>query len=362
MKRNWLLLLSIPFLGCLPFPSGDGGSGGGGGERDVEYSDIEGAGDSGDFDDIESVGRVWEWVEIQGSYCGNGKTAGIGLSEGTDPSQILFIFAGGGACWDGTSCYIFNAATNIEVNYGERQFKQEIQGINASGFVGLEGGLFTDATLVYVPYCTADLHAGDHVGSYDVFNPQRKVHHKGAVNVEAYLGYISAAYPEIAEVFVVGLSAGGYGAMLNYHRFRDVFGERPVHILADGAPMIHARDGRWGMWKSAWKLEFPEGCENCEDSLPEFAAYVVSEHQDSRFGLLTWDEDGVIALYFSYQYGLREAIRELVDEVYPGEPGSQASAFLKSGTDHVMFSHYPMLEDDAGERLDNYVRAWVNGD
>lgn len=350
MKRIWVLLLCIPFLGCLA-PSSPGPGPGGSDSDDVDVGDVGGA----------PIDDGWTWVEVEGSACGNGKRAGIGVWEGSDPSTVLFFMAGGGACWDWTSCYLFEGAANIEVNYSEAHFRREIQVVNSTGVLKRDGDLFADATWVYIPYCTADLHAGDSVGAYEALNPDRKIHHKGAVNIEAYLTYLRASYTEVGEVFVVGSSAGGYGAMLNYHRFQAAFPEGPVHVLADGAPMIPARDGRWGMWKSAWKMSFPDGCEQCKDSLPAWAEHVISENQDSRFGLLTWDEDLVIALYFSYQWGLKEAIAKLIDENYPGEAGAQAAAFFKGGTEHGMLHNYKTLRDDDGNSLQNFVQAWAQG-
>jgi len=300
----------------------------------------------------------WVWTPIEGSVCGKGTQAGIGIADGVDRTRLVIHFEGGGACWDATSCHVLNGAVNIESDYGESNFQTTIQSLADHKLFNRVTGPFGDVPTVYVPYCTGDLHAGDHVGSYDAFNPNRLVHHKGGANVELFLAHLKTLYPNLEEIFVVGISAGGYGAMMNHHRFRSAFPGVPVHVLADGSPLVQPRDGRWSAWKNAWRFEMPPGCIDCEDAYRAFAQNAIASDA-GRIALLTYLDDAVIALYFAYQSGLGLAVTSLLDDVYTGDWGENGSAFYKEGTDHVMLQHYESLEDDESRRLEDFVRAWA---
>ncbi len=307
------------------------------------------------------VDHTWHWIEVPETTCGNGTSTGYGLSLGEDPTRLMVFLAGGGACWDTASCYVFGSAVNIETTVNDARFEAEIRPVQNSGVVDRETGPFGQASFVYIPYCTGDFHSGDAVGSYDPLNPNRLVHHKGARNLDAYAAILAEEFPLTEEVFLLGVSAGGYGAMMNHHRFRDAFPDAQVHVLADGSPMVHPREGRWGAWKNAWNMEFPPGCETCADTFPEFAAEVVAASPESRFSLLTWHEDATVALFFAYGSGLGTATRNLIEDTYPLGPGEQASAFHTPGTDHVMLQYFDTLTDDDGLTLRDYVQAWVDG-
>ena len=324
---------------------------------------VEEAPDPGDNGETTPIANgEWTWVEVEGSTCGNGTPGGLGIYPGDD-SRLVIFFAGGGACWDTVSCYVVGSAVNIEATFTQQRLEQEVRMVENSGLLNRQDGPFGAATVAYVPYCTADLHTGDSVGSYDPLNPDRLIHHQGAVNVEAYLDYLSASYPNAQEIFVVGVSAGGYGAMMNHHRISQAFSGAPVHVLADGAPMVQPREGRWGAWKNAWEMQFPPGCQECEETFPKMAAHVVDSARGSRFALLTWEDDHTIAIYFAYPLdGLGPSVRGLIEEVYPDTPGGQAAAFRVTGTDHVALQYYDSLTDDDGVSLRDFVGAWASGE
>lgn len=309
-----------------------------------------------DFDRPDLGG--WEWVSLEGTTCGNGSRAGIGYREGQG-EQVVFFLAGGGACWDGVSCYIVGSAVNIEVDYGAETFQSEIAPLQSSGILD---EIFAGATAIYVPYCTADFHSGESVRSYDAFNPNRQIHHRGAANLDAIVSHVASMRPSVEEVFLIGVSAGGYGAVMNHHRFRGAFPGAAVHVLADGSPMIHPREGRWGMWKNAWNMQFPAGCATCEETYPGYAQQVMAAAPDSRFALLTYDADATVALYFAYGLDVGNAIRTHVADLFPSQPGGHAAAFVRDGTEHVMLTRYPSLRNNDGTILSDFIRSWALGE
>lgn len=302
----------------------------------------------------------WIWTPIENSKCGKGTEAGMGILDGTDDTRIVIYFEGGGACWDAASCHVLNAAVNIEKNYGESDFQNVIQTVKVHPLFDKNTGLFGDVPMVFVPYCTGDLHSGNSVGSYDAFNPNRKVHHNGGANVALFLNHLKARYPNVEEIFVVGVSAGGYGAMMNHHRFRAAFPGVPVHVLADGSPLIQPRDGRWTAWKNAWEFEIPPGCVDCVDTFNAFAKDAIAADA-GRIALLTYLDDAVIGLYFAYPVGTMKAAVNGILTTYTGDWGQTASAFSKDGTEHVMLQLYDTLKDAEERSLKSFIAAWVEG-
>ncbi len=88
-------------------------------------------------------------------------------------------------------------------------------------------------SFVCVPYFTGDVHAGDNVMNYPAAGtqvPARTVHHKGAKNLDAFLVRLHDTFPDAARVFLVGSSAGAFGAQqLNYQRVAAAWPAAEVH-------------------------------------------------------------------------------------------------------------------------------------
>lgn len=89
-----------------------------------------------------------------------------------------------------------------------------------------------DWTMLYLPYCTQDLHIGG--GTTSVFSASLRVHRFGALNARAGLRYLRDVLwtaladgdapgwrPDRLRVLFGGESAGGHGVRLNYHYVLD---------------------------------------------------------------------------------------------------------------------------------------------
>ena len=131
--------------------------------------------------------------------------------------------------------------------------------------------LFADATWVFVPYCTGDLHAGTQTTVYEALGQMRTMHHVGGHNMDAALARIAPYAP--TEVFAIGVSAGGYGAQLNWDRIAGAFAPATTHMLADGAQMVPIYDSRWPAMRTRWATRFPTGCSDCATNLDLTGAF-----------------------------------------------------------------------------------------
>lgn len=124
---------------------------------------------------------------------------------------------------------------------------------------------FKNYDVVFIPYCTGDLHIG-HANTVYV-NPLTgtnvTISHYGYDNVLSVLKYIQQNYTNVQTVFVTGQSAGGYGAILNYPVVRETIkginAGAQVSMLSDASNGIVPASGTPGAFfpklASKWGVE-----------------------------------------------------------------------------------------------------------
>jgi hypothetical protein len=303
---------------------------------------------------------AWSYVPVEGMACGNGAPTGIGVHPGST-DEVLLVVAGGGACWDALTCFVLNSAVHVRGGWGEAQLGSETSGLADFPLLdrARDDNPFREATWIYVPYCTGDLHAGRTVKAYVAWEPDNRLHHVGDANFQALLRAVQSEIPAPSRAWAIGLSAGGYGVQLQADRIAGAWPEAEVALLADGAPMIRPAGGRWGEFRSAWDLRFPDGCEDCGEGLPQVLAHQAAALPAVRLGLLTFLDDDVIALYLNYPAGgVERATVALLDGPY-SETG--VAAFALPGDEHVMIGGLDERAAPDGTRLRDWITAWALG-
>ena len=117
----------------------------------------------------------------------------------------MVYFQGGGACWNQFTCSVADAIFSDKVYEPEDLNTLADSLFNVGVFDTSADGLFKDWSIVYVPYCTGDVHWGNATVEY---TEDLVIHHRGYLNTKAALGF---AYDKIVDpesVFVTGCSAG----------------------------------------------------------------------------------------------------------------------------------------------------------
>ncbi|TGK00286.1 pectinacetylesterase [Leptospira langatensis] len=131
-------------------------------------------------------------------------------------TKLLINFMGGGACWDDANCFGDNTTTyfnqlntipDFAINLIFKGIMDQSVGANP----------FRNYDIIFIPYCTGDLHIGSKVTTY----ARGTIQHHGYDNVISVLKFIQSAYSNLEEVFVIGQSAGGYGTILNFPIIRE---------------------------------------------------------------------------------------------------------------------------------------------
>jgi hypothetical protein len=250
----------------------------------------------------------WTWVEVPDAYCRDGTTTGIGVRRGATDKLVLF-FEGGGACFNGLTC---------SANPEHFAFAEFYQWSWTYGW----GGIFDDDhpdnpvrdwTVVYIPYCTGDVHAGERT-DVDILEGPEDQRFTGYANVDAYLRRIVPSFGGSTDVLVTGVSAGGFGAGFNYHRLARVFPGK-VTLLDDSGPVM--RDEYLApclqqQWRDLWNLDatLPPGCDDCfgQDGggLHHIIEYLAARHPAQRMGYVSSVRDSTISIFYSF--GLEQCV------------------------------------------------------
>lgn len=200
----------------------------------------------------------WQKIEAPPPVTVDGKTYSATCSgyPGTDPTfsfwarrgtsrNLMVYFEGGGACWDSVSCTFPIAGLPPEV---PQLFVPQVPpGLDPASF----GGAFDaterrnpvkDWTVVYIPYCTGDLHAGSATRTYaNVGHPVLplpstfEIQHRGFDNFMVVLDWMKKNLGAPRNLLVTGVSAGGYGATINAPWLAKTWPQARMSVLADAS-------------------------------------------------------------------------------------------------------------------------------
>jgi len=152
------------------------------------------------------------WKEIApggDTLCARGSAYKFLVRAG-DPQKVLVSFAGGGACWDDFTCESRQIYTDTaEKSYGPIEDQRGIYNANDPN------NPYKGWTMIFVPYCTGDVHLGSADATYQDSNGDSFViHHRGGTNARAAIDWMMQNYPNATEVNIDGCSAGSYGSIV----------------------------------------------------------------------------------------------------------------------------------------------------
>ena len=364
-----LVGLALAATGCAPSAVAVVGDGG------VGASDLNSAADLAPPDlakppDLAGL-ETWRWIDVADSVCANGQSTGIGVNLTNRSSDVVVIVQGGGACWEGDACAGYPFPETVPANFGSGFKEANLAAQRPELDRADPNNPLRDANVVFIPYCTGDLFTGDRVTTYSTSLAAQiagkpatfTVHHKGSVDMAAFTRVIGQLFPGQRRVLLVGISAGGFGAQLNYQRIANGLPNAEVHLLADCAQLVHPRNGIHGTMTTAWNLQVPAGCADCRSSFPAVADFLFSSYPNRRFALLAYDQDAVVRTYFGYPLdpqGFQVATNALLAKSY--EPRANAHYFLLSGTAHTMLGGLGKIASPGGLMLSEWVRRWMSGD
>lgn len=171
-------------------------------------------------------------------------------------NNVLVYYQGGGACWDGTSCHSVPGSTCTRTSGPGTS--NDPNGFD-TGFSDYDNPAnpFSDWNVVFVSYCTCDVHWGDNIKAY---GPGMVDRHVGRVNAQVAEKFAREHFIDPERVFVTGVSAGSYGAIMNsYWLMKEVWPNADYSVLGDAGVGVITQ-GFLDNYMVNWGVEknFPE--------------------------------------------------------------------------------------------------------
>jgi len=205
---------------------------------------------------------TWLKIEPPGVVCGNGTPYKFFVNYSNTTDNLVVVFEPGGACWDYDSCAGRNGIRGAANPDGLKDNHWE-----KASFISpfLSRFDFTSPSMtwnmVYVPYCTGDVHTGSKVTTYPsgTAEPDLPFNHDGHAAVQTVVSWIDENFTHVPKMLSTGCSAGGVGSLVNYRFLRN--GVRAIekgYLINDSGPVFPSSGYSkplHSMIRAAWNLD-----------------------------------------------------------------------------------------------------------
>jgi Pectinacetylesterase len=282
--------------------------------------------------------NTWTWIDVPDSRCDDGSPTGFAVNP-KDTSDLFIFFEGGGACWDYLTCVAVQTATKGPV--GAAEWAVRAANLPAQFDRTRGSNPFRDATMIYIPYCTGDLHAGDNVAVYSSVTTV-SYYHKGRPDTVSFLSRVASTWRDPDRVVVSGSSAGGYGAELTYDLARKTFPQSRMYLIDDAGPLLEGDAvpaAERTAWISAWNIGglIDDMCVGCRDDFSRLNSVLTNRYPNDRMALLSSLQDVTIRTYFmltpdQFQTDLLQMIGDRLT------PSLAFRSFVITGDQHTLLS------------------------
>lgn len=252
--------------------------------------------------DAAETSGTWSFIPMSSMICRNGSTTGFSIKLQANSSKLLIYLQGGGACYNDPTCQ-----ENPD-RYSKRMAEEHEEGI----FSEVDANNpFKDWNMVYVPYCTGDVHFGTNT-SADIPSGPNNQNMVGSNNFRVVITELQsyfAAGNQLDELVLTGSSAGGYGTLANAAQLIDAFPSLKITVINDAGPILiddtaqsTCMEQRWEeLFKPNVPSDFDQYLNNSYSSrFKALYEYLSNKYPNVNFGLICALEDAVIRGFFGY--------------------------------------------------------------
>jgi len=280
---------------------------------------------------VQAAGGVPPWRRIDNpppvvGLDGKPHAATCSAYPGTDPTyrfwvrkgrsdKLAVVFNGGGACWDDLTCS-FPAGPFVP-SVVPQFYTDAIrpgdgpQGIGGALDAGNPANPIKDYTVVFVPYCTGDLHAGSVTRSYNnaghpntPLPSQFDIQHRGFDNFMVVLDWISRNVAPPSDLVVAGASAGGYGATVNFPWVAKLYPQARLTVVADASQGVTTANFDAGLpGRGSWDMQlapFAFGPDALSLRSAELLRAAARSYPNARFAQYSTTQDAVQSDFYAY--------------------------------------------------------------
>jgi Pectinacetylesterase len=311
--------------------------------------------------DEPAAAAGWERVVPGGDcQCSDGSEFSFWVREANSEKVVFFLEAGGG-CFSAKTCAPDRELYTTTITEGPNQ-----EGV--FDFADRRNP-FADYSIVYVPYCTGDVHIGNAVTEYA---SDLTIRHKGYVNGTAALDHLAATFPGATDVVVMGESAGSIAAPLYAGLVSDRLPDAKVTVLANGSGSYPDRsdipdiyDRLAGAWGTADTL--PPWAEKPAEqwSFPGF--FIQSGRHDTKivFARIDFAYDERQEFWYPLLGIPRVDLLSRIDanETQIQDAGVNLLSYIAPGDDHTVLSDGIFYTEEVnGHQLVGWVSRLIEGE
>ena len=335
----------------------------------------------------QAVSKSGGWVRIEAKPLridGRLYEPTCSQAEGTDAAYafwyrqgsgdgLIVYFDGGGACWDDATCAL---PRHADGDPGRRTvYKAELMAADdpsrMSGIFDLADprNPVRDWSMVFVPYCTGDVHSGSNTARYR--DPQTgrsyTIQHRGWDNTQVILHWMRRNVPRPARLLVTGSSAGAYGAATHFASLRAMYPRGSAVFLGDAGQGVTTPDF-FSKRNTSWNYRLPEKVFGRDAQLsPEvdMVARLAEHFPRDRFAQYTTAYDGIQRAF----YGMMGAEKscdawtsKMAEELGRRQSGANFRSYLGKGETHtILRSPLFFTEDSGGVDFTEWFRDLLAG-
>jgi hypothetical protein len=309
-----------------------------------------------------------EWEEIVAPadcMCSDGSEFSFFVRK-ANPAKVMFYFEGGGACFSVETCDPADPSYTTTL----RAPGALANGAGVFDFDNADNP-FADYSVVYVPYCTGDLHLGTAAHDYgpNASGTNIVVHHNGFINGSAALAKLVELFPDASEVVVTGISAGSAPTPLYAGLLSDELPNARITVIADGSgayPDLEIVNSigttLWGTQGST--PDWPEIADGATSSLPGLFVVAGAHAPGITFARHDYAFDETQVLYGALAGFDSAHLVDLIDlnETQIEEGGVVLFSYISPGDSHTVLSKPQFYTETLnGISLRDWVAALVAG-
>jgi len=269
---------------------------------------------------LDGLEPGWNVIEPGGeTICSDGSPYRFFVRPGASDKLMVF-FQGGGACWTGGSC-----DPDLEPSY--RINLDEVDPAKYHGiflFDETENPL-KDHSVVFAPYCTADVHIGDSITNYEA--PQTDEHaphpvsiqHRGYLNTDAVLDWTFAHFFRPSEIFVTGSSAGSIPSPYYAMHIGEHYPEARIAQLGDGSGGYRLNgeqtrpQDKWGTLERLRQMPEFESLRSEDFNYEILYIAAAKRHPDATFAKYDTAEDVTQKRFLAIEGSSPESLLTLIE-------------------------------------------------
>lgn len=185
----------------------------------------------------EGTDKEWQLIQTQGeTRCAGGSRYAYYLRQVAESNKLLIFLQGGGGCPEGVPCdpdnpklfdpsvYIPDDKSTHSDSFWDNDNPEKMDGV----FNLYDSrNPFLDYNMVFVPYCTADVHLGSRKND--------GIYHYGFLNTTTALEQSLKLLPEPEQLVVSGSSAGAIATPFYAGLLAEKFPQATLTVLGDSA-------------------------------------------------------------------------------------------------------------------------------